>query len=141
MDLIIRRAVAADADAVSDLYLRARRAAAETGSIPPAAHADDEVAGWIARVVIAKLDCWLAQTPGARTVGILVLRGDWIDQLYVDPVLATRHRSNDFSIGLGPAANPTPLLDRGDTLGQRHCFPFREQAHLARLSGWDAAPA
>ncbi|MGP0037968.1 MAG: N-acetyltransferase family protein [Solirubrobacteraceae bacterium] len=90
MDLTIRRAVVADADSASDLYVHARRAAAETGSVPLPAHSDDEVAGWIEQVVIPKLECWLAQTPGGQVVGILVLRGDWIDQLYVDPDLTGR---------------------------------------------------
>lgn len=90
MDLTIRRAVAADADSASDLYVHARWAAAETGSIPLPAHSDDEVAGWITHVVIPKLECWLAQTPGGQIVGILVLRDDWIDQLYVDPDLTGR---------------------------------------------------
>ena len=35
MDLTIRRAGAADAESVSDLYVRSRRAGAETGSSPP----------------------------------------------------------------------------------------------------------
>ena len=90
MDLTIRRAAAADAHSASDLYLRARRVAAKTGRIPPPAHSDDEVAAWIEHVVIPKLECWLAQTPGRQAVGILVLEGDWIDQLYVDPDLTGR---------------------------------------------------
>jgi len=90
MDLTIRRAAAADAHSARDLYLHARRAAAETGRIPPPAHPDDEVATWIRHVVIPKLECWLAQTPSEHVVGILVLKGDWIDQLYVDPNLTGR---------------------------------------------------
>jgi GNAT superfamily N-acetyltransferase len=90
MDLIIRSAAATDADAAGRLYLRARWAAAETGSIPPPAHADDEVSEWISQVVIPRRECWLAQTPGGEVVGLLVLEGDWIDQLYVDPDLTGR---------------------------------------------------
>jgi GNAT superfamily N-acetyltransferase len=37
-----------------------------------------------------QLDCWLAQAASEQVVGILVLRGDWIDQLYVDPNLTGR---------------------------------------------------
>lgn len=85
MDLMIRRAASGDADSASSLYLRARRAAAETGSIPPPAHRDDEVSKWIRHVVIPRRECWLAETPGGDVVGILVLDGDWIDQLYLDP--------------------------------------------------------
>lgn len=90
MDLIIRRAAAADADAAGALYLRARWAAAETGRIPPPAHPDAEVSEWISHVVIPRLECWLARTPGGEVVGLLVLRDDWIDQLYVDPDLTGR---------------------------------------------------
>ena len=90
MDLTIRRAAAADADSARDLYLRARRAAAETGSIPWPEDSDDEVAEWIRDVGIPKLECWLAQIAGGHVVGILVLKGDWIDQLYVDPDLTGR---------------------------------------------------
>ena len=90
MELIIRSTAAADADAAGRLYLRARRAAADIGSIPPPAHADDEVSDWISQVVIPRLECWLAQTPGGEVVGLLVLEGDWIDQLYVDPDLTGR---------------------------------------------------
>ena len=85
MDLTVRRADAADAHSVSDLYLDARRAAAEARSLPPPAHCDDEVAAWIEHVVSLKLECWLAQTASGQAVGILVLKGDWIDQLYLDP--------------------------------------------------------
>ena len=90
MDLTIRRAAAADAHSASDLYLHARRAAAEAGSIPPPAHSDDEVAAWIERIVIPELECWFAQTASGAAVGILVLKGDLIDQLYVDPVFTSR---------------------------------------------------
>ena len=89
-DLIIRRAASGDADPASALYLRARRAAAGTGSIPPPAHSDDEVSGWFRHVVIPHLECWLAQRPGGELVGILALEDDWIDQLYVDPNLTGR---------------------------------------------------
>jgi ribosomal protein S18 acetylase RimI-like enzyme len=90
MDLIIRRSVVGDAESASGLYVRARWAAAGTGSIPPPVHSDDEVFAWIREVVIPRLDCWLALTPGGEVVGILVLNGDWIDQLYVHPNLTGR---------------------------------------------------
>jgi hypothetical protein len=90
MDLIIRRAAATDAYAAGALYLRARWAAAETGSIPPPAQPDDEVSEWMSHVVIPKLECWLAHAPRGELVGLLVLQGDWIDQLYVDPDLTDR---------------------------------------------------
>lgn len=90
VDVTIRRAGPADADAVSALYLRARRVAAARGSIPPPGHTDEEVARWIMYLVIPRRDCWVAERRGGDAAGILVLDGEWIEQLYVDPDLTGR---------------------------------------------------
>jgi GNAT superfamily N-acetyltransferase len=87
VDVTIRRANSLDADAVAELYLRARRAGAVAGAIPPLVHADDQVGNWIAQIVIPKLDCWVAERGSGDLVGMLVLNTHWIDQLYVDPDL------------------------------------------------------
>jgi len=44
----------------------------------------------VAHVVIPKLECWLAERVAGVVLGMLVLDGHWIDQLYVDPVLTRR---------------------------------------------------
>lgn len=80
----IRRAGRADARALSELYLRARTAAALSGSIPAPVHSEADVRAWI-RCVIAERETWLAESGGPAVVGLLVLDGGWIDQLYVDP--------------------------------------------------------
>ena len=85
MNLTIRRADAADADAIADLYLRARKAAADAGTIPPHVHTDDEAREWIAHVVIPERETWIAESSPRTPIGLLVLDGEWIDQLYVDP--------------------------------------------------------
>jgi GNAT superfamily N-acetyltransferase len=77
----LRRADAADAAALAEVYLRARRAAA---GIPAMVHPDTEVRAWIAGTVIARCETWLAQA-GERPVALMVLCGDELDQLYVDP--------------------------------------------------------
>ena len=82
MDVSHRRATDDDARAAADLWLRARRAA--LGAIPPPAHDDDDVREWFASHVVRETELWLAEHRGAL-VGILVLGGDWIDQLYVAP--------------------------------------------------------
>jgi GNAT superfamily N-acetyltransferase len=87
MQVIIRRATSSDAAAAAALYLRARRAGSANGTIPPLAHDDDDVRGWIAHVVIPRLECWVAERVLGPVVGMLVLEADWIDQLYVDPDL------------------------------------------------------
>ena len=77
----LRRAVESDAPAMADLYLRARRSAEPT--IPPMVHSDAETHEWMAGQVEA-LDVWAAVEAG-RIVGLLVLAGDWLEQLYLEP--------------------------------------------------------
>jgi GNAT superfamily N-acetyltransferase len=85
--VVIRRAISSDADAVAELYLRARRAATAAGTIPPLVHDADAVGSWVSQVVIPRLECWVAERSDGALVGTLVLDDDWIDQLYVDPKL------------------------------------------------------
>jgi len=80
----IRRGGADDARAAADLYLRARAAALSTGSIPPGIHDDDDVRGYFAAHIVEDCELWLAEEDGVLA-GILVLDGDTIDQLYVEP--------------------------------------------------------
>ena len=87
MQVTIRRATSRHARAMTDLYLRARCSAAARRTIPPPAHADDEVSSWIEHVVLPRLEGWVAQRPSGAVVGMLVLEAEWIDQLYVDPDL------------------------------------------------------
>src|SRR6266545_4169549 len=82
MPITLRRAEAADAGAVADVWLRSRRAAVP--AIPAPVHPDDEVRHWFATVVVPTRETWLAEVDGA-TVAVLVLDGDELDQLYVDP--------------------------------------------------------
>jgi GNAT superfamily N-acetyltransferase len=83
-----RRGGEADAAAAADLWLRARRAAA--GAIPPTVHSDDEVRGWFASHVVRETELWIAEDGAGAVVGILVLDGPWVDQLYVEPALTGR---------------------------------------------------
>jgi GNAT superfamily N-acetyltransferase len=78
----IRRGEAADAPAAAEVWLRSRKASIP--AIPPPAHDDDEVRGYFAGHVISTCELWLAENAGG-VVGILVLSGEWVDQLYVDP--------------------------------------------------------
>ena len=83
MDITIRRGDAADARAAADLWLRSRKAA--LGAIPEPVHSDDDVRGWFGSHVVPDLELWIAQSQAHQMLGILVLDGEWIDQLYVDP--------------------------------------------------------
>jgi GNAT superfamily N-acetyltransferase len=86
VELTLRRGTDRDAEAVAELYLRARKAAIPV--IPMTAHTDDEVRAWIAEIVIPRTEVWVAESD--ELVGLLVLDDDWIDQLYVEPGLTGR---------------------------------------------------
>jgi ribosomal protein S18 acetylase RimI-like enzyme len=82
-EVLVRRAVDADADAVADVWLRSRLASMP--AIPAPVHHDDEVRRWFADVVVPHREVWIAERPNDEVVGLLVLHEDWVDQLYVDP--------------------------------------------------------
>jgi ribosomal protein S18 acetylase RimI-like enzyme len=79
-ETLIRPAVAADAEAVADVYL-ASFAATYTF---PLAHTDDQVRAWLAGIVAGDPRTWVAEADG-RVVAMMVLDDAGIDQLYVAP--------------------------------------------------------
>jgi GNAT superfamily N-acetyltransferase len=90
----IRRGGAAHARGAADLYLRARAAALRAGSIPPGVHDDEDVRGYFASHIVADCELWVAEDDGL--VGILVLDGDIVDQLYVEPGQTGRGIGSDL---------------------------------------------
>jgi GNAT superfamily N-acetyltransferase len=88
MELTLRRGIERDVEAVSTLYLRARKSAVPV--IPMTVHTDDEVRRWIARRVVPHTDLWVAEGDDGALVGLLVLDDGWVDQLYVEPRLTGR---------------------------------------------------
>ena len=88
MQIAIRPGTAEDAPAVAELYLRARRAA--VGAIPDAVHGDAEIRAWFASHVVTDAELWVAEDEAGVVAGLLVLDGDWVDQLYVEPDLTGR---------------------------------------------------
>jgi GNAT superfamily N-acetyltransferase len=88
MSVTFRRATEADACAAADLWLRARKAA--VGVIPPTVHGDRDVRAWFACHVVRETELWVAEDRVGTLVGILVLEGRWLDQLYVDPTMTGR---------------------------------------------------
>jgi GNAT superfamily N-acetyltransferase len=85
----IRRGGAQDARAAADLYLRAREAALRAGSVPAGVHDDDDVRGYFGSHIVEDCELWVAEDDGALA-GILVLDGEFVDQLYVEPALTGR---------------------------------------------------
>ncbi|WP_030985505.1 GNAT family N-acetyltransferase [Streptomyces sp. NRRL WC-3744] len=80
--VVLRHAVAADARAVADVYLRSFDAALPTVVRP---HTDDEVRDYIRDVVVPLRETWVAEAAGAGVVGLMVLDGESLSQLYLDP--------------------------------------------------------
>ncbi|MFH9129169.1 GNAT family N-acetyltransferase [Streptomyces griseoaurantiacus] len=78
---VVRRAVAAEADTVAGLWLRSFDAALPTVR---RARTDEEVRGWFREVVEPAGDTWVAAGPD-RLLGMMVLDGEELDQLYLDP--------------------------------------------------------
>lgn len=80
---LLRRAGAADAEAVADVWLAARRAAVP--AIPPPVHTDAEVRAWFREVVLpSESEVWVAEDADG-VAALLVLDASWVDQLYVRP--------------------------------------------------------
>ena len=85
MPVTIRRGTDSDARAAADLWLRARRSA--VGTIPAPVHGDDDVRQWFASHVVPDTELWVALDGAGALIGGLVLDGDWVDQLYVEPTM------------------------------------------------------
>ena len=76
----IRRAADTDAPAAAAVFTASRR---EAGSaIPPSVHTPDEDRWFVREVLIAQRQTWVA-VDGETVVALLVLDGDFVDQLYV----------------------------------------------------------
>ncbi|MFJ3175383.1 GNAT family N-acetyltransferase [Streptomyces roseus] len=78
---VVGRAVASDAAAVADVWLRSFAAA-----LPCVrrAHTDDQVRSWFREVVVPGQETWVVTVDGS-VVGMMVLDGEDLDQLYLDP--------------------------------------------------------
>ena len=79
----LRRAGADDAVAAAEVLIRSREAA--IGAIPATVHSDEEIMRWVETGLIPHCDVWIAESEDSRTLALLVLDEDWIDQLYVRP--------------------------------------------------------
>ena len=79
---MLRRAGADDAPALSRIHLTARAAAGD--AFPPPVHQDEEYLPHLLREVLPHAEVWLAEQGGVP-VGMLVLDGDLLADLYVAP--------------------------------------------------------
>lgn len=70
-----------DAAGIADTWLRSFRTALPTVRL---AHSDAEVRDWFSYVVVPQYETWIAVVDGS-VVGFLVLDGEELEQLYLDP--------------------------------------------------------
>ncbi|MEU9029025.1 GNAT family N-acetyltransferase [Streptomyces sp. NPDC048383] len=80
-NFVIRRAVDSDAAEVAEVWLRSFAAA-----LPSVrrAHTDEQVRSWFREVVVPGQETWVATVEGS-VVAMMVLDGEDLDQLYLDP--------------------------------------------------------
>jgi GNAT superfamily N-acetyltransferase len=78
---LIRQAVAADAQAVADIYLAARETALPSVKW---AHDGPQVRSWIAETLIPAVGVHVAEEDGGL-LGFIALQNDWVAQLYIHP--------------------------------------------------------
>jgi GNAT superfamily N-acetyltransferase len=81
--LSVRRATPQDAEALAELYLRAREAAVP--AIPPPVHPPSDALRWMrSRTDAPGCELWLAEE-GEEVLGLLLLEESWVHSLYVAP--------------------------------------------------------
>ena len=78
----VRRAEQADHRTATEVLLRSRYASVP--AIPPFVHSDEEFKVHFVGTVMPSAEVWVAEVDDAVS-GVLVLNGNWIEQLYVDP--------------------------------------------------------
>ncbi len=103
-DVVLRRAGRADALGAADVWLRSFGAA-----LPSVrrAHDDTEVRAWFSHVVVPQLETWVAVVESG-VVGLLVLDGGELEQLYLDPSWRGRGLGDRF-IALAKQRRPDGL--------------------------------
>lgn len=82
MDMFeLRCANGDDAGAIADVFLSSFHATYDF----PLAHTDAEVREWVANVLVASREVWVAAAPDGRVVALMALTADMLDLLYVAP--------------------------------------------------------
>ena len=78
--ILVRRAIAADASAVADVFLRSFHATYRF----PLAHTENEVREWVRDRLVPQMETWVA-VEGERILGFCTIEPGFLEQLYVDP--------------------------------------------------------
>ncbi|GAA2248572.1 GNAT family N-acetyltransferase [Streptomyces amakusaensis] len=102
--VLLRRAGDTDARPAADVWLRSFAAALPTVR---RAHTEDDVREWFARVLVPQYETWVAVTE-TGVAGVLVLHGEELKQLYLDPRWRGRGLGDRF-IALAKHERPAGL--------------------------------
>ena len=105
MSIRLRRSEAHDAEPIAGILVASREANSHT--IPSLVHSPVEVLAWVRAVVLPERETWVACRDDAAVVGVLVLHGKVIDQLYVRPPCTGQ------GVGAGLLALAQQLRPRG----------------------------
>ncbi|WP_181809496.1 GNAT family N-acetyltransferase [Streptomyces shenzhenensis] len=102
--VVLRRAGGPDAAGVADVWLRSFDAALPTVVRP---RSDDEVRAYIRDVVVPERETWVAEA-GGQVVGMMVLAGNLLSQLYLAPEWRGRGIGDRF-VALAKERSPRGL--------------------------------
>ncbi|MCF1592379.1 GNAT family N-acetyltransferase [Streptomyces muensis] len=103
-NVVLRRAGSADALPAADVWLRSYAVAVPSVRC---AHDDADVRDWFTRVLVPRYETWVA-VAGDSVVGLLVLSGAELKQLYLDPAWRGRGLGDRF-ISLAKQQQPDGL--------------------------------
>jgi ribosomal protein S18 acetylase RimI-like enzyme len=84
--ILIRRATTEDAADVATVYVASQRGAA---AHIPIIHSDAEIRAWVVEHMVPERESWIVLDSG-RIVAVMVLDGDMVDQMYVEPASQRR---------------------------------------------------
>lgn len=101
----LRRALPSDAGAAAGVWLRSF-AAALPGVVRP--RSDDEVLEYFRHVLVPLRETWVAEAAGEGVVGVLVLEGWELEQLYLEPGWRGRGLGDRF-VALAKRRSPEEL--------------------------------
>ncbi|MDW4907928.1 GNAT family N-acetyltransferase [Streptomyces sp. ADMS] len=104
--ITLRRALPDDAGAAADVLLRSRAVALPTVAWP---RRDDEVRDYFRDVVVPHRETWVAEAAyGGEIVGVMVLDGNEVSQLYLHPEWRG-HGIGDLFVALAQERGPNGL--------------------------------
>ncbi|TGZ18741.1 histone acetyltransferase [Streptomyces sp. S816] len=103
--VLLRRARDSDARAAADVWLRSFAAALPTVVRP---RTEDDVRDYFRDIVVPSRETWVAEEDGGRIIGVMVLDGQLLSQLYLEPERRGRGLGDRF-VALAKERSPDGL--------------------------------